>query len=138
VHHGATEASLADIEFDTAMVPEPRELSYGRVTAMTPDDRRAEHPGLDERWRSAPWSVVFPDGESIDDLAARVLPTWERIVAAHVGETVLVTAHGHVNRVVLLHSRRLARDEFWSIEQKNGAADWLTCTPRTLESGAWS
>ncbi len=119
-----------------AVVPELRELSYGRCEALHPDARRAAFPSLDARWSDDPWGVAFPDGESLAAVAARVLPVWARLVAAHRGETVLVAAHGHVNRVILLHERRLPPSAFWSIAQENGAVVALDCAPRPYEAAA--
>jgi broad specificity phosphatase PhoE len=106
-------------------LPALRELSYGALEAIAPGARRAAWPELHARWATDPWTVTFPGGESLDGLAARVLPAWTRIVAAHPGETVLVSGHGHVNRVVLLHAHGRPRDEFWSVAQPNGAAATL-------------
>jgi broad specificity phosphatase PhoE len=117
-------------------LPALRELSYGRAEGVAPDERRAAWPDLDARWADDPWEVALPDGESLDLLAARVLPAWERIVLAHPGETVLVSAHGHVNRVILLHVRRLPRAAFWSVAQPNGSAILLECAPATAVVGS--
>jgi broad specificity phosphatase PhoE len=46
---------------------------------------------------------------------------WERLVRAHRGESVLVSAHGHLNRVLLLHALALPREAFWSVPQPNSA-----------------
>jgi broad specificity phosphatase PhoE len=108
-------------------VPELRELSYGLLEGVAPDARRAGWPDLDARWPADPWAVAFPGGESLDALAARVLPAWTRIVAAHPGETVLVSGHGHVNRVLLLHARRQPREAFWAVAQPNGVVTVLDC-----------
>lgn len=118
----------------SVVVPDFRELSYGRLTGKTPAERQTEAADLENCWRADPWSVEFPEGESLAALAARVLPTWDRIIAAHVGETVLVSSHGHVNRVLLLHARNMPREKFWSIEQPNGSAEWVTCAPVAREA----
>lgn len=76
--------------------------------------------------------MTFPDGESLLQLEARVLPAFEQIVAAHPGETVLVSSHGHVNRLILAEQEGRPRADFWSIEQINGRAIRLECrAPQT-------
>ena len=135
-------ASLAHVEFDAAYtspldraartaegvlrsrglraatVREIAELSYGRLQgsrfADWPDDLRTA-------WHSDPCSVTFPDGESLAMLRARVIPVFRAITSAHAGETVLVSAHGHVNRIILLDVLARPMTDFWAIEQHNGS-----------------
>jgi broad specificity phosphatase PhoE len=141
IHSLATE--LATVDFDAAYTsPLPRavrtadgilarqglrarhvddlaEISYGSLQGT----RFADWPStLHDAWRTDPWSVTFPEGESLAMVTNRVLPAFRRIIAAHPGETVLVSAHGHVNRLILAdyHSRPPA--DFWSIDQINGCA----------------
>lgn len=108
---------------------ELRELSYGALEGVEPVERTRRWPALDARWRDDPWNVHFPGGESLAGLEARVLPLWHRLLAAHAGGTILVSTHGHVNRVILLHMRRLERARFWSVAQPNGSATFLECVP---------
>lgn len=95
------------------------ELSYGSWQGLAPSVRRERDAELDQRWQDDPWAVVFPDGESLHDVERRVALPWDDIVARHAGDTVLVVAHGHVNRVLLLRALARARDEFWRIGQPN-------------------
>lgn len=102
------------------------EISYGSLQGT----RFADWPGsLHDTWRRDPWSVAFPDGESLAMAEARVLPAFETIVAAHPGETVLVSSHGHVNRLILAAYHAHPRADFWTIEQANGCATCLECHP---------
>jgi broad specificity phosphatase PhoE len=102
------------------------EISYGSLQGQ----RFADWPGvLHDTWRRDPWSVTFADGESLAMVATRVLPTFETIVAAHPGETVLVSSHGHVNRLILAAYHGRSRADFWEIDQVNGCAARLECYP---------
>lgn len=112
-----------------------RELSYGEWEGLAPEERRAGWPLLEERWATDPWNVQFPGGESLATLAERVLPVWERLLAAHMGETVLLCGHGHLNRVIMLHARRLDRADFWAVAQPNGSVTTLECVPVTHAAG---
>ncbi len=102
-------------------LPDLDELSYGVLQGLTPEHRKARHEPLDSCWRDTPWAVRFPEGESLVDVQARVVPAWNGIVARHAGETVLVAAHGHVNRVLLLPMLGLPMDAFWTVDQPNAA-----------------
>ena len=142
----ALAATLRDVEFDAAygsalvrarhtaervlggrvplrVEPAFNELSYGRWQGATLERVARDDPALGSRWAADPWSVTFPDGESLDDVRRRAVPAWVRVAAAHPGATVLVSAHGHVNRVLLTHALGLSGEHFWRIAQPNG-----TCT----------
>ena len=124
----------ADLVLESrALTPTPvaefGEFGYGAWEGVAPDERRARWPDLDARWTADPWAVALPGGETLGALAARVLPAWDRLLAAHPGGTIAVFAHGHVNRVILLHARGLPRDAFWSVAQPNASATRLDCRP---------
>lgn len=103
-----------------ATVPELREISYGlwQGRGLAPAGRC--NPGLEWRWRGDPWGVRFPGGETLDEVRERAGAAWDRIAAAHPGQTVLVSGHGHLNRVLLIHALQWPRGRFWEIEQPNG------------------
>jgi broad specificity phosphatase PhoE len=102
-------------------VPELREMSYGLWQGRGSIPRRRANPGLDRRWRDDPWSVRFPGGDSLADVRARTRELWGRLVREHSGQTVLVAAHGHVNRVLLIEALDLRPARFWEIQQPNGS-----------------
>lgn len=100
-------------------VPELVELSYGDLQGTRSD---AWDDALRTAWSSEPWSVVFPNGESLGMVRDRAVPVLEQIVAAHPGETVLISAHGHLNRVLMLHAHGRPDEDFWAVEQANASA----------------
>lgn len=85
-------------------------LSLAEVQASRPDEWAARLADL-VNFRSA-------GGESLGDLAARVLPAFAEIVARHRGEEVLVVAHGGVNRVILMDAIGAPLGSMFSIEQR--------------------
>lgn len=95
------------------------ELRYGRCQGQTP----AEWPGdSGALWKAEPWSLTFPDGDSLATLRHRVSSAMEEILATHAGHCILVSGHGHANRVLLIDALALEPDSFWEIAQPNGAA----------------
>lgn len=114
---------------NTLSIAAIRELSYGDLEGLPPQQRRASWPQLEAQWATDPWDVRFPEGESLDMLATRALPVWERLLTRHAGQTILLSGHGHLNRVILLHARSLPRSHFWTVEQGNGSATMLECLP---------
>jgi broad specificity phosphatase PhoE len=110
---------LAERDITATVVPELTELAYGERTGSVP----AHWPhDLAQRWAQSPWDVEFEGGESLEMVRARAVPRWDRIVAEHSGRTVLVSAHGHLNRVLILHSTGRPFTDFWNLVQDNGDA----------------
>ena len=118
-------AILAGRNLRARTVPEFSELSYGDLQGSA---QSAWDGLLRSAWREQPWSVVFPNGESLDMVRARAVPALARIVAAHPGETVLISGHGHLNRVLAMHLLAHPAEEFWSVEQANASALILECS----------
>lgn len=114
------EAIAASHGLDVNVMPDLREISYGLWQGKTHNWCLRQNPGLANRWITDPWTVRFPGGESLDDVASRAIAALDSLCADHPEATVVVSGHGHVNRVLLIHSLRLPRSEFWNIPQRNG------------------
>ncbi|PLX83743.1 MAG: alpha-ribazole phosphatase [Desulfuromonas sp.] len=103
-------------------VPEPRlrELHIGRWEGKTWKELQAAYP---EEWQARLDDLVHhrvTGGESLLEMAERVRPAVKEIVTRHVGEEVLVVAHGGVNRVILLDAIGAPLDKMFHIEQGFG------------------
>lgn len=59
-------------------------------------------PETVRQWVSGNTAYTTPGAESFDDVAARCLPAFHRVAAAHPGGRVAVVAHGVVCKVLLL------------------------------------
>jgi broad specificity phosphatase PhoE len=126
-------ALLGTRNLEATPVAELVELSYGdlqgtQASAWAPDFRR--------EWEESPWTVTFPNGESLAMVRARAIAALERIVTSHPGQTVLVSSHGHLNRVLALHVFDQSAEDFWAIEQANASVLVLQfpITPQSLET----
>jgi alpha-ribazole phosphatase/probable phosphoglycerate mutase len=60
------------------------------------------------------------NGESFEDVRDRAIPCLEACLAAHHGQSILIMAHGGVNRVILCHALGLNLDALTRIEQSYG------------------
>ena len=90
----------------------PAQISMTSITApgssrpsRTP---RAENPALFAAWFATPHLVRFPNGESLQDLAARAADVLRLVLARHRDETVVLVGHDSVNRALLLQFLDLA------------------------------
>lgn len=126
---GTAETVLCGRAIETVVLPELRELCYGLWQGRSAYGQARCNPGLEWRWRHSPWTVRFPGGETLAEAQTRAIAALRRIRAAHPGGRVLVCGHGHLNRLLLIHSLGLPRESFWAMEQLNG-----TCS--VLEIGA--
>jgi len=114
---------------------ELREIDYWRLTGLAADEWRAIDGAMDGRWRDTPWDVAFQDGDSLAEVSRRVTPIWDQLVAQHEGERVLLVGHGHVHRLLLLHSMDIDLRQFWTIAQPNGGV-WCARIP-IGDRGSW-
>ena len=62
--------------------------------------------------------MQFPDGESLQDLAARAADALRFIVARHSDETVVAVGHDSVNRTLLLLALDMPLSLYWRIAQE--------------------
>ena len=126
------EAVLNGSHIPARVVPDLREICYGLWQGRGSEPAGRCSPGLEWKWKHAPWTVRFPGGESLAEVRQRAGAAWDRIIAAHPGETVLVCGHGHLNRVLLIHALAWPKERFWRIAQPN------TCCYQIATSGAES
>jgi len=100
--------------------PELRELHIGAWEGMTWDEIRERYP---REWQARLDDLVqyrVPEGESLQELADRVLPKMREIIARHPGEEIVLVAHGGVNRVILLDAIGAPLGKMFNIEQSFG------------------
>jgi broad specificity phosphatase PhoE len=126
-------AICAGRDLPVRMLDDLREIGYGRWQGLDPAAREADDASLQRRWHDDPWGVTFPGGESLADVDARARRALDHVARAHPGHAVLVSAHGHLNRVLLLAARGWPRERFWSVEQSNASCTVLDLAPAPRE-----
>jgi 2,3-bisphosphoglycerate-dependent phosphoglycerate mutase len=98
------------------------ERMYGDLQGMNKAEA-AERFGADQvkRWRRS-YDEKPPNGESLADTAARVLPYWEHRIlpALRAGRNVLVPAHGNSLRALVMHLDGLTREQVLELEIPTG------------------
>jgi phosphoserine phosphatase len=94
------------------------DIDYGAWQFKTLADAKADNPSLFAAWFATPPLVRFPDGESLQDVAARSANALRFVLDRHGDDTIVLVGHDSVNRVLLLqcldqslsHYRRVAQD----------------------------
>ena len=97
------------------------DLNYGEWQGKPNEEVKREYPGLSRQWRTAPHTVVFPEGEGLGAVRKRALAMVQEVVAENPGRTVLLAAHRVVNKVLIAALLGLDDSHFWEIGQDTAA-----------------
>ncbi len=84
------------------VVPDLREIDFGRWEGMTFEEISASEPELVDRWAAWDEDFAFPDGESLQDFLKRVRRAAMRLVE-DTASRILAVTHGGVIRVMICH-----------------------------------
>lgn len=95
--------------------PELHERRVGPLTRKPREEADAIWDETIRYWLSGDTAYSFPGMESFDELRARVVPAFTRVVSAHPGGRVVVVCHGVVCKVLLL-----------TLLRGYGPANWIT------------
>jgi probable phosphoglycerate mutase len=94
------------------------DIDHGAWQFKTFADAKAQEPALFAEWFATPQLVRFPNGESLQDLAARTANALRMVLARHRDETVVLVGHDSVNRVLLLELLELPLSAYWRLAQE--------------------
>lgn len=101
------------------------EIGHGLWEGKLEAEIETNFPGELQRWRTVPELVQMPEGENLQQVWDRAIPTWEAIVKevdnGKESQTALVVAHDATNKVILCHVLGLKPADFWKIKQGNCA-----------------
>ncbi len=110
-HHGLAVADL----------PGLGDLNYGDWQGLPLSEVKVKYADLYRQWETAPHTVRFPKGETLDEVRARALAGVEEVVQRHPGQVVLLSAHRAVNKVLIAAIIGLDNSHFWRIGQDTTA-----------------
>jgi len=102
-----------------------REFAMGEWDGLTAEQIRARDARGFDAWMADVGRFQFPGGESLPDLVARAVPSFEALVARHEGGTVAVVAHGGSNRAILCHALGLGPERLLALGQDYAALSVL-------------
>ncbi len=94
------------------------DIHYGAWEFVSYEDLQRAEPALFAAWFAAPQLVRFPDGESLQDVAARAADFLRFVLARHPDETVVAVGHDSVNRILLLHLLDMPLSCYWRLAQE--------------------
>ncbi len=106
------------VEKDKAL----NERMYGDLQGLNKDDMRKQYGDEQVKlWRRS-YDVQPPNGESLKDTAARVLPYFEEKIIPDLksGFNILVSAHGNSLRALVMYLEKLSREQILETEIPTG------------------
>jgi phosphoserine phosphatase len=98
------------------IVPAFSEMTFGSWEGLTRDEARARDPDAWAQWRSAPHLLKLAGGETIPEVAERVVAGIAALQEAHDSQTVVLVSHGVVARVIVLGALGLGLDRLWTLD----------------------
>jgi probable phosphoglycerate mutase len=117
--------------------PDLRERSFGELEGRTFAEIEAALPEQARRWRQRDPHFAPEGGESLTLLRARIAEVTARLAARHVGEQIVLVAHGGVLDVLyrLATGQELQAPRTWLLA--NAALNRLLWTPEALTLVGW-
>jgi broad specificity phosphatase PhoE len=106
-------------------VPELREVHFGALEGLTFAEASVRYPETCAVWLARPHEVVFPGGEGFAAVRERATRAIAWLLERHEGSTILVVAHGGVNRALLAGALGLGDGDAFGIDQSHGALNVL-------------
>ena len=110
---------------EVSAIAELVELDFGDWDGLTYHEIAEIAPQQFNRWLADPAQVRPPNGETLLEMSQRVMEAINGIIAAHLGETVVVVTHGGPARVIVCHVLGIPLSEQWRIRQDLAAVSWL-------------
>ena len=118
--------------------PGLRERGFGGFEGKTFVELEAAWPSETERWRQRDPAWAPPGGESLNDFRTRVLGTTQELAAQHLGEQILLVAHGGVLDVMYRAALGLELQATRSWKLGNASINRMLWTPQGLSIVGWS
>lgn len=102
-------------------VPELREINFGDWEGLTREEIIRLYPELSRQWWSRPADTRLPGGETLGEVAARVVNALREIAARHPDDQVVVAAHGGTIRAGIARLINMDLNQYWRLRQDNTA-----------------
>jgi probable phosphoglycerate mutase len=115
-----------------------REQCFGQVDGMRVEDIQAKHPAAWEGWLRFDEDHCMPGGESLKQFHARVMEALHRLVAAHVGQTLVVVTHGGVLDMIYRTARSLGLSGPRQSEIPNAGVNRVRVREGGIDILAWA
>ena len=123
---------------DVGTDPRLRERSFGDFEGRTFTELEQAFPQDTARWRARDASWAPPGGETLVTLGERVRAATDELAHRHLGEQIVLVAHGGVLDMMYRIATRQAVDAPRTWELANASINRLLWTPQGLSLVGWS
>jgi alpha-ribazole phosphatase len=103
--------------------PDLRERSFGIWEGMSFTEIKERYPAEFEAWATNPLKYSPINGESTMEVRERAMQALDTILSRHSGESIVIVAHGGVNRTMLCDILGIPLENIFRIEQNFGAVN---------------
>ena len=106
--------------------PELQEIDFGVWEGLTFEQIEDKYQDEFDSWKSNPVKHKPDGGENLIDVKNRVFNVINTILENHQDKTILVVAHGGVNRVLISSFLEMPLNKCWRLNQINTAVNVLS------------
>ena len=99
------------------------DISYGEWEGLGNQEVQQKYPELHALWLSEPHKVIFPGGESLDEVRSRTMAALENLLVKHQDENFVLVAHRVPNKVICCAVLGLDNSHFWRIQQDTASTN---------------
>ena len=131
-------AIAAPLKLNVAHHTGLRERHFGECQGSTWTELAERQPEITDLWRRRVPHFAPPGGESLLTLQARVVATLDELAARHLGEQIVVVAHGGVLDIVYRAATRLELQSPRTWVLANAAINRVLWTPEGLTLVGWA
>ena len=97
---------------DLVIEPRFREVNFGEIEGLTPDEMLVQYPELRADFLLNPADIKMPGGESGKEAVNRAIPALNELLANEDNETVIVVCHGTLMRLLTCNLLRINLNEY--------------------------
>jgi phosphoserine phosphatase len=105
------------------------DIHYGLWQWKTRAEVQAQWPQALERWLAVPHLMRFPQGESLQDVAARTADVLRMLLEHHPTDTVVLVGHYSGVRTALLQALDLPLSAYWRVTHDPACVSELELSP---------
>ncbi|MFP3866797.1 MAG: histidine phosphatase family protein [Desulfobacteraceae bacterium] len=102
-------------------LPGLSDLCYGDWEGLPLTEVKLKYADLYRQWETAPHTVRFPGGETLEEVGSRALAAAQDVIQRYPDQVVLLAAHRAVNKVLIAALIGLDNSHFWRIGQDTTA-----------------
>lgn len=119
------DAAAKACQLDTIVEERLAELDFGDFEGLSYEEAERQYPDLYKQWMTQPTKIQFPNGESYTQMSERVIEAVSQLRQRHTNQTIVLVAHGGVNRIVLAETLNLNPDMIFRLDQHYGAVNCI-------------